>query len=164
MKTYGQRRSQLQERRIAQDTGGRVQPASGALSGAKSDVRLTGQLRIEAKTTSKNSFILKLEDLKKIMLEALSGGVEHWVFQVEFQRSQGQNKKIAILHEAVWRDWAGASAQSNYAVKGKSYTIKPEDVLNGPRSLLWDDQYLTHHFIMVPWYAFLDRWESQRES
>lgn len=54
------------ERELAEKVGGRVQKASGALSGYKGDVRKKGLLRGESKETTKNSFVLKREILDKI--------------------------------------------------------------------------------------------------
>ncbi len=97
LKTKIQKRSRLQERRIADDIGGREQPGSGAPWSAKGDVRKTGDLRVEAKTTSAKTFILKLREILKIRDEALSGGVEDWAMQVEFQDPLGRNKKVAVI-------------------------------------------------------------------
>lgn len=73
--------SRRQERHLAEDLGGRVQPASGALPGAKGDVRAMGVVRAEAKYTSKDSYSLKLQDLEKIIDEA---GLERAVMQLCF--------------------------------------------------------------------------------
>lgn len=97
MKTKIQKRSMLQERRIAEDVGGREQPGSGSSWSAKGDVRKMGELRVEAKTTSAKTFILKLRDILKIRDEALSGGMEDWAMQVEFQGELGRNRKVAVI-------------------------------------------------------------------
>ena len=94
-KSWNQKRSKLQESRIAKDVGGRVQAGSGSSWRAKSDVRDIGKLRIEAKFTSKDTYALKLKDLLKIREEALLGGLETWVMQVEFVA--GSKQKYAIL-------------------------------------------------------------------
>jgi hypothetical protein len=94
-KSWNQRRSKLQERRIAKDVGGRVQVGSGSSWRAKSDVRDLGKLRIEAKFTSKDTYALRLKDLLKIRKEALLGGLEIWAMQVEFV--SGSKQKYAVL-------------------------------------------------------------------
>jgi hypothetical protein len=76
-------RSKDQEKRLARAFGMRRQPASGALPGAKADLRLRGQLRAEAKETVKSSYSLKLEDLVK--LERESSAEEYPLFMLEFQ-------------------------------------------------------------------------------
>lgn len=97
MRSAGQRKSRLQENRIAKDIGGRRQKASGATDFAKGDVRKQGDIRVEAKTTGARTFILKLSDVNKIREEALLGGAEEWAMQVEFQGQMGANRKFAII-------------------------------------------------------------------
>jgi len=75
-------RSKKQEKRIATSFGGRVQPASGALAGAKGDVRVRGKLRMEMKLTSKKAYRVSYEDLVKIRSECGLG--EQPVFCVDF--------------------------------------------------------------------------------
>lgn len=64
---------QLAEKRAARRLGGRQTPASGALSGAKGDIR-KGQFLIESKATKHNSLVVQLEWLDKISKEALDAG------------------------------------------------------------------------------------------
>lgn len=97
MRSRGQIKSKMQERRAAEDLGGRVQKGSGSSDFAKGDVRKAGDLRLECKTTSKKSYSLKLSDIQKIQLEALKGGLEDWAMQIEFQGQLGQNKKVAVI-------------------------------------------------------------------
>lgn len=92
----GKRRSVLQERRIAEDIGGRVQPGSGAPAFYKGDALKPGDLRVEAKTTSKRQYTLTTAVLDKIRNEALNGGEEDWAMQIEFQ-GQFTNKKVAVI-------------------------------------------------------------------
>ena len=97
MRSFGQRKSRLQERRAAADLGGSVQPGSGAMEFAKGDVRVAGEIRAECKTTSKKTYILKLAELQKIQQEALMGRLEESVLQVEFQGQVGQNHRYAVI-------------------------------------------------------------------
>lgn len=100
------RKSILQERRAAEDIGGRVQPGSGAPAHYKSDVRKTGDSRLECKTTGSKSFTLKLAELEKIKAEAIMGGCEGWAFQVEFQGSTS-NKRFAVIDWQEYLDLKG---------------------------------------------------------
>lgn len=59
------------ERRVAKSLGTRQTPASGALPGAKGDIRLE-RLLIEAKATRHGSIQIKKEWLDKITQEALA--------------------------------------------------------------------------------------------
>lgn len=101
------RKSVLQERRAAEDIGGKVQPGSGAPQHYKSDVRKVGDSRLECKTTSSKSFSLKLSDLEKIKAEAIMGQCEGWAFQVEFQGSTS-HKRFAIID---WQEYLDLKAK-----------------------------------------------------
>ncbi len=96
---HSKRKSVLQERRAAEELGGRVQPGSGAPEFYKSDVRVAGEVRVECKTTSKRAFVLKLKELDKIRDEALRGGLEVPVLQVEF-RASNSGRRFAVLDYA----------------------------------------------------------------
>lgn len=82
------KKSQRQEKRAAEEIGGRVTANSGAakFSGG-ADVRKQGEIRLECKFTKKNYWTLKLADLQKLQKEALQGGMEEPVFLLEFQNS-----------------------------------------------------------------------------
>lgn len=67
------KRAQQEERKIAQDIGGRVQPASGAMPGAKGDVRKRGVSRVESKITGTSSYRVTRDELSKIRSECGAG-------------------------------------------------------------------------------------------
>ena len=75
--------SREQEIEIADELGAKVQPASGAMSSAKGDVRKKGVLRLEAKFTTAKTFPLVREELDKIAGECING--EKPVFVVDYQ-------------------------------------------------------------------------------
>ncbi len=93
-KSKDQKTSKAQEKRAARRIGGSVQPASGALSGAKGDVRKPFDTRMECKFTRKKSFALKLEELLKIEREASSG--EKPVFEIEFLSNPTSHRYVVI--------------------------------------------------------------------
>lgn len=116
MRSRGQHMSRRQERSVANDIGGRVQVASGATDFAKGDVRAMGELRIECKTTSSGSYSLKKNDITKITTEALSGGLEDWAMQIEFQGQMGIHKKVAVIDWNTFLDLREkAQAAGKYA-------------------------------------------------
>jgi hypothetical protein len=78
-----QKRSKQQEKRAAARYDARVQPASGSMAGAKSDIRKKGVLRGECKFTRAAAFSLKLFELLKVEQEAAGGELP--LFEVEFQ-------------------------------------------------------------------------------
>ena len=100
------RRSALQERRVAEDLGGRVQPGSGAPEFYKGDVRKTGDIRVECKTTGTKAYRLTQAELDKIRSEALMGGEENWAMQIEFQ-GQFTNRKFAVIDWDVFLSLRG---------------------------------------------------------
>lgn len=74
-------RSLRQEKRLAKETGGKVQRASGATTFRKGDVDDVPDasvpvmdLKIEAKTTKHHSYRLNYADLQKIEQEAFQDG------------------------------------------------------------------------------------------
>jgi len=80
-------RSKDQEIELASRFGGRKTAASGALD-SKGDVRVKGVVRIEAKTTSKKSFPVTREMIRKIEAEAMAAD-EFPALVVEFIDEKG---------------------------------------------------------------------------
>ena len=95
--TYIKKKSQKQEKRTAKEFKGRTTPASGALSGAKGDVR-TGQREgsafsqehflIENKFTDKDYYKLDLKIWDKIAGEALRDNFRTPLMQIDIQDYQ----------------------------------------------------------------------------
>ena len=77
--------SQRQESELAEELGARVQPNSGAMAGAKGDVRKKGQFLLEAKFTSADSYSLKLAELEKVAGECR--GLEKPVLVIDYRES-----------------------------------------------------------------------------
>jgi len=102
-KNHGQRQSRRQERRAAEDLGGRTTPASGATPHIKGDVQAPG-LKVECKTTSGLSYSLKRKELEKIQMEALTEGVQDWAMQVEYHLSPGFNRRYAVIDWLTYLD------------------------------------------------------------
>lgn len=180
MKSYAQRRSKLQEKRAARDVGGQAQKGSGSSSFAKGDFRNVGHVRGECKHTSKPIYILKEDELKKIQMEALKGGFEDWVMQVEFLKSAGQSKKFAVVDCRMFMEmWVEArphnySSMSSSSVCqiGKSFQFKADDMFNisGLHTLqvafVEDKESVTPPpkvYLIVPWQAYLDVRQSYLE-
>ena len=88
---------------MAKKLGAKRQKASGALPGAKGDLRKTGSMRGECKLTRAKSFSLKLADLVKIENEAELG--ENPAFFIEFQ-CQNPPKRYVVLPEWLYEYYA----------------------------------------------------------
>jgi len=84
---YIKRKSAKQEALTAKEFGGRVTPASGALTGAKGDVR-TADFLIENKYTDADSYKMELKTWKKIDNEALRDGMRVPMMQIDIQDLQ----------------------------------------------------------------------------
>jgi len=69
MNSTNRSRSLKQEKRIAKDTGGKRQPASGARWGARRDVVLP-RFKVEAKTTKHTTFSVDVKDLAFLKQQA----------------------------------------------------------------------------------------------
>lgn len=75
-------RSLVQEKRIAKDVGGKLQPGSGSRSGYKRDVVLP-RFKIEAKTTEHSTFGIDVKDLAYLKRESLlEGKVGVYIVQI----------------------------------------------------------------------------------
>lgn len=157
MRSYGQRRSQAQEKRTAKEIGGRVQPGSGSMDFAKGDVRDMGKLRIECKTTSKDRYSLKLADLLKIRLEAVMGGLESWAFQIQYQRSAGIVTRIAVVDHAWFLELGGVTRDGPH-LYAKSVTICRGEGGPSPWRAFWGDPAIAkpEEFAVCTWETFLD--------
>lgn len=85
------KKSKKQEERIAKDIGGKTVVASGALWGAKADVRNDNYL-VEAKYTDTNHYTLNVKTWNKIAKEAIKDGLRVPVMCISIK-----NKDYAIL-------------------------------------------------------------------
>lgn len=96
-KSYNRKRSDKQEKKLAKEFGGKTTINSGATFG-QNDI-ITPVFEIEAKTTSKKSFTLKLEDLKKLQRKCDKNKVP--IFIVEFEG----NDEYVIVNKNFFTLW-----------------------------------------------------------
>jgi hypothetical protein len=90
------KKSQVQEKRIAKELGGKTQPGSGAFEHFKGDVKLSDYL-IEAKRTDKQSITVKAEWLSKIDHEAINvGKIPALAIELGSMNGFTENEWIAI--------------------------------------------------------------------
>lgn len=86
----------VQEREAAKRLGGRTTPASGSLR-EKGDVRVSGILRLECKATSKKSFSVTRDMVRKIT-EAGELSGELPAIEIEFLPLAGQfHGRVAVV-------------------------------------------------------------------
>ena len=93
---------------LAKRLGGSVTPGSGAIEGAKGDVRV-GNFLVENKTSTNDSFSVKKDHLYKIYQEALEvSKVPALAFQ--FVNAEGKSQKKdrwVCIPEAAYLEWLG---------------------------------------------------------
>lgn len=89
------RRARRQELELAEATGGRRQPNSGALNGSKGDVRKRGQFRGESKHTKKKSFTITRQVLSKIRSECSYG--EMPILDLNFVDANGRTEDRWVM-------------------------------------------------------------------
>lgn len=158
MATRQQRISRLQERRAAEDLGGKVQKGSGSHWAAKGDVRQLGQIRVECKVTEAQVYRLRLADLLKIQKEALRGMDATWVFQVEFKGVLGNSFRLAVCDRALWNEWGGnmvTQPTTKYTSTAKSFLLRRDELRqDGPVPLDWLVDGKVRHFAIVPWETY----------
>jgi hypothetical protein len=159
MATREQKASSKQERRVAEELGGRTQKGSGSQWFAKGDVRVPGHIRIECKTTSQRFYSLKLKDLQKIRKEALSGMDEDWALQVQFQGAFGMNRKFAVIdwNTVTTLDTDPTSFHRELA-SGKSFSFSHNWMATHPRvALTWThDLGAIWTVAIMPWDLYVN--------
>lgn len=114
------RASNKQERKIAEDIGGRTQLASGALPFAKGDVRKRGVARVEAKFTYAASYVLKEDTILKIMNEASTSEIPTLVVEFKDKRTNKTQTAVAIIPYEAWKKKINESSDDS----GPEDTIK----------------------------------------
>lgn len=105
------KRSRLQERNAASRLGGSINSGSGNQWRRKNDVR-TDKESVELKTTTKDSYSLRAEDLHKVVANALIDGARLGWLEIEFA-----NRGVT----AVILD-----ADDFYAIRRELYELKEE--------------------------------------
>ncbi len=83
----------MQEKKVAEEVGGQVVPASGATLHSKGDVTSPTE-KIECKYTLSSYYHLKFADLIKLKIQAAKDSAKVPVFILEFQ---GQNKGAYVM-------------------------------------------------------------------
>ncbi len=98
------RRANMTEKQVAKDTGGRVQPASGAMAGAKGDTRTRGELRTEIKTSRGLTYELHRHELNKIRSETGPGEVAVFIVQFINKQTHREEDMWAVLPYEDWQN------------------------------------------------------------
>jgi hypothetical protein len=163
--THVQKVSRKQERRAARDVGGDVQHNSGALpQGGGGDVRVLGKIRLECKYTQKDTYVLKLETLERLVIQARRGGLETPVLQVGFRDTMGRIENYAVVRKGDYESWGGPLLpRRENCVLAKQYPLAMSELtdLQGRGVLLalaWVDvkqKEPTRTWVVLPWATYM---------
>lgn len=96
------------EKSLAKRLGGSVTPGSGALDGAKGDVKV-GDFLIENKTSTRDSFSIKKDHLYKIYQESLEV-TKTPALAIQFVNSEGKSDKRdrwVMMPESAFMEFLG---------------------------------------------------------
>lgn len=91
------------EKKASARLGGRLMPGSGAMVGAKGDLKLNAFL-VENKSTVTDSFSVSLDHLAKIQQEAITIG-KNPALAVQFTMPNGEPRRYGawvMVPEALW--------------------------------------------------------------
>jgi len=150
--------SQRQEKQAAKDVGGYTVAGSGAakFSGG-GDVRKQGELRIECKYTEKDYYDLKLSELKKIKLQALHGGLEQAVMQLEFVSGSSSWKCVILpaLRNDALRQFKSTANRQARLHRDELMGFFLESSEGVQVVFLEEPKGTSHVFTIVSWHVFL---------
>lgn len=146
-------KSNLQEKRVAKELGGRRVIASGSLWFASSDVR-HDNLLVECKTTDKDYYSLSLATWEKIEKEAVRDGLRIPVMCIDIK---GGEESYAVFLENHFKHYK-RYYNLNDDVE-TSWTDKKSFRVNEPKRILMltarNKSGETPCFIVTPWADFL---------
>ena len=149
------RKSKRQESIVAKELSGRVQPASGALWGAKADVR-SDLFLVECKTTAKDYYQLSFNVWDKINREALKEGMRIPVMCIDLNDGK---ERVAVMRTDDLMDFPvsySLSVAKDLSNGKTTYRVRYTE--GGNRIFLSntkkDRSYDVH---TLPWSVFLSR-------
>ncbi len=142
------KKSKKQEERIAKQIGGKTVVASGALWGAKGDIR-TDKYLVEAKYTDTNHYTLNVKTWNKIEQEAIKDGLRIPVMCVSIK-----NKDYAILtvDDFIFLNKSVILVGEIINTSAKSCRLK-YDMSFGYKEIYFEGKV---RLSVIPWDYFLD--------
>lgn len=145
------RKSKDQESRVAKELSGRVTPASGAMWGAKADVR-NDLFLVECKTTEKLSYRLTFNVWHKIYKEAIKDGLRTPVMCIDTQN--GKHKYAVMCTKDLSLGELDHLVVKSTSIKDKSsYLIK---TIESDRFYLSSPKGLCYDLSLISWSTFLE--------
>ena len=151
------RLSKRQESKVAKELSGKVTPASGALWGAKADVR-NDTFLVECKTTEKDFYSLTFNTWDKIYREAIKDSLRIPVMCIDLQNGK---QRYAVMCSKDLPDSLHSSLYllSDYDYLPKtSFRIKIEGHI-----FITDKKNKVYELSVIEWSKFLDKVVSEYE-
>lgn len=139
------RNSKNQESKVAKELSGKVTPASGALWGAKADVR-SDIFLVECKTTISDRYRLTFNVWNKIYLEAIKDGLRIPVMCIDLLNGK---KRYAVM---CTKDLPSNLTLGSPLCSGS--TTKSFNVIKDSRFLL-EDKGKCYYLSAIEWNVFL---------
>lgn len=118
------RQSKNQESKVAKELSGKVTPASGALWGAKADVR-NDIFLVECKTTEKDFYSLTFNVWDKIYHEAIKDGLRIPVMCIDLLNGK-QRFAVMCTKDIPHNLISKLNSFSDAVIEKRSYRIKKE--------------------------------------
>lgn len=151
------RLSKRQESKVAKELSGKVTPASGALWGAKADVR-NDTFLVECKTTEKDFYSLTFNTWDKIYREAIKDSLRIPVMCIDLQNGK---QRYAVMCS---KDLPDSVHNSLYLLLDydhlpkTSFRIKSEGHI-----IIADKKNKAYELSVIEWSKFLDKVVSEYE-
>lgn len=154
------KKSQKQEKRVADEMKARVVLASGALWGSKGDVR-NDNLLMECKTTCKPYYTFKFSVWDKILKEAIKDGLRLPVMSIDLEDGK---TRLAVFETKDFKMMPGFS-DMNFGVS-KLYIHKDSFRLTSPCIFHkigepYNPETIIRTYCAVPWEQFVELFEEE---
>ena len=148
------RKSKDQESKVAKELVGRVTPASGALWGAKADVR-NDVFLVECKTTEKDFYQLSFNVWDKIYREAIKDGLRVPVMCIDLN---GGKERVAVMKTHDLGNYPPAySLKTALDISNGKTTFRIRYTPKGVRFYIENSKHNTGYDLQsIPWSEFLD--------
>lgn len=151
------RLSKRQESKVAKELSGKVTPASGALWGAKADVR-NDTFLVECKTTEKDFYSLTFNTWDKIYREAIKDSLRIPVMCIDLQNGK---QRYAVMCS---KDLPDSIHNSLYLLSDYDYLPKTSfRIKSEGHIIIADKKNKAYELSVIEWSKFLDKVVSEYE-
>lgn len=130
------KKSMNQEKRTALEFGGKTVPGSGALWGAKGDVK-TDRFLIENKYTDTGVYVLSLKTWDKITQEALKAGLKIPLMQIDIGEANLKPLQFIVISSHDFSALGGKNfwiPSSLRVIMSKQYSINYRSIIHEVRN------------------------------